>query len=224
MNDEDKGLIHQRMWGKFVMNFRQWMVEYYSRRYRKEHFDASLNDWREGYWITTGKLVRGYLQDLGMFKAKAALHWNEMNDIQKANVRRCLAEHALLGSLIILSFALGEPEDHKKEFWYRMWIYQTKRAKLDMEAATPVGAILNAKTMLNSPIAATNTFNSFAYPIFGLGDIDDKIKSGPYKGWNKYGRNVLKYTVPFYNQIDQLKRMDEDESVFAIFDSSNTYR
>lgn len=224
MNNEDKGLIHQRMWGKFVMNFRQWMVEYYSRRYRKEHFDASLNDWREGYWITTGKLVRGYLQDLGMFKAKAALHWNEMNDVQKANVRRCLAEHALLGSLTILSFALGEPEDHKKEFWYRMWIYQTKRAKLDMEAATPVGAIINAKTMLNSPIAATNTFNSLAYPIFGLGDIDDTIKSGPYKGWNKYGRNVLKYTVPFYNQIDQLKRMDEDESVFAIFDSSNTYR
>lgn len=224
MNKEDKGIIHQRMLGKAVMNFRQWMVEYYSRRYRGEHYDATLNEWREGYYRTTGKLVRGYLQDFGMFKAKAALHWKDMNDVQKANVRRCLAEHALLGSLVLLSFALGEPEDHKKEFWYRMWIYQVRRAKLDMEAATPIGAIVNAKTMLNSPMASINTVNGFIYPIFGLGDIDDTIKSGPYKGWNKYGRNVLKYTVPFYNQIDQLMRMDEDESVFAVFDSSNTYR
>ena len=93
-----------------------------------------------------------------------------------------------------------------------------------MDAATPIGAIVNAKTMLNSPMASINTVNGFIYPIFGLGDIDDTIKSGPYKGWNKYGRNVLKYTVPFYNQIDQLMRMSEDESVFAVFDSSNTYR
>ena len=224
MNKEDKGVIHQRMLGKAVMNFRQWMVEYYSKRYRGEHYDATLNEWREGYWRTTGKLIIGYLQDFSMFKSKAALHWKDMNDIQKANVRRCLAEHALLGSLVLLSFALGEPEDHKKDFWYRMWIYQVRRAKLDVEAATPIGAIVNAKTMLNSPMASINTVNGFIYPIFGLGDIDDTIKSGPYKGWNKYGRNVLKYTVPFYNQIDQLMRMGEDESVFAVFDSSNTYR
>lgn len=224
MNKEDKGLIHQRMLGRAVMNFRQWMVEYYSKRYRAEHYDATLDQWREGYMRTTGKLLIGYLQDFHMFKTKAALHWKDMNDSQKANVRRCLSEQALLGSLIALSFMLGEPEDHKKEFWYRMWIYQVKRARMDVESATPIGALVNAKTMLNSPMASINTVNGLVYPIFGLGDIDDTIKSGPYKGWNKYGRNVLKYTVPFYNHIDQLKRMDEDESIFTVFDSSNAYR
>ena len=28
---------------------------------------------------------------------------------------------------------------------------------------------------------------------------------------------MLKYWVPFYNQIDQLQHMDEDEDVFAVF-------
>lgn len=224
MNKEDKGLIHQRMLGRFVMNFRQWMVETYSKRFRGKHYDATIKDWREGYYSTVGKLLIGYLQELNMFKSKAALHWSTMTDIEKSNVRRFLTEQSLLGALTVLSFALGEPEDHKKEFWYRMFIYQTKRLKLDLEAGTPIGAIINGKTILNSPIAAVNTINGWIYPFFGLEDINDTIQSGPYKGWNKYFRNVLKYTVPFYNQIDQLMRMDEDESVFSIFDNSNKYR
>ena len=224
MNKEDKGLIHQRMLGKAVMNFRQWMVEYYSRRYRKQYYDATIDDWREGYYRTAGKVLLGYLKDLRIFEAKAALLKSEMTDEQKANYKRFKAELAILGALTTLSFALGEPEDHKKEFWYRMWIYQVNRLKLDVEAATPTGAILNAKTLINSPIPAVNTVNGLLYPIYGLGDIDDTISRGPYKGWNKYGRNLLKYTVPFYNQIDQLSRMDEDETVFNVFDSSNKYR
>jgi hypothetical protein len=224
MNKEDKGIIHQRMLGRAIMNFRQWMVEHYSKRFRSLHYDASLDEWREGFYATTGKLLLGYMQELGLFKKKAALHWGEMNEMQKANVRRAIAEHALIGSLYFLSFALGEPEDHKKEFWYRMWIYQTKRAIVDAEAGTPLGSIKNSLIVINSPMASINTVNGLLYPIYGLGDIDDTIKSGPYKGWNKYGRNILKYTIPFYGQIDQLSRMDEDESVFSIFDSSNMNR
>lgn len=224
MNKDDKGVIHQRMLGKAIMNFRQWMVEHYSKRFRALHYDASLDEWREGFYRTTGKLLLGYMQELGMFKKRAALHWGEMNEMQKANVKRAIAEHALIGSLYLLSFALGEPEDHKKEFWYRMWIYQTKRMILDAEAGTPLGSVKNSLVIINSPMASINTVNGLLYPIYGLGDIDDTIKSGPYKGWNKYGRNLLKYTVPFYGQIDQLRKMDEDESVFNVFDSSNMNR
>ena len=224
MNKEDKGLIHQRMLGKFVMNFRQWMVEYYSKRYRKQYYDATLNEWREGYYRTAGKVLLGYLKDLRIFEAKAALLKSEMTDEQKANYKRFKSEMAVLAALTTLSFALGEPEDHKKEFWYRMWMYQVKRLKLDVEAATPAGALLNAKTLINSPIPAINTVNGLLYPIYGLGDIDETITRGPHKGENKYWRNFKKYTVPFYNQIDQLSRMDEDETVFNIFDNSNKYR
>ena len=223
MNDEDKGIIQQRMWGRFIMNFRQWMVEYYSKRYRGEYWDASTKQKREGYWSTMNKLMKGYANDFLSFKFKTILHSSEMNEMQKANIRRLVVEHALLGSLHLLSMALGEPEDHKKEFWYRMWIYQTKRLIMDLSTSNPIGATLNFRTMLNSPIAATNTVNSLLYPIFGIGDITETIQRGPYAGWNKYGRNVLKYTTPFYDYIDQIYRMDEDDAAFKIFDSSFSY-
>ena len=74
--------------------------------------------------------------------------------------------------------------------------------------------------MINSPMAATNTVNALMYPFVGLTDIDKTIKSGRYRGWNKYERNMLKYWMPFYNQIDQLQHMGEDESVFAVFENN----
>lgn len=221
MNEEDKGLIHQRMMGRFVMNLRQWMVEHYSRRYRGKHWDASLKEWREGYYNTVGQLFTSWGRALFHFESEYATRWSEMTDSQKANVRRAMAEQIVLFSLQGLSFALGEPEDHKKEFWHRMWIYQTKRAIMDVRGSTPYGVPMEMTKMINSPMAATNTVNALMYPFVGLPDIDKTIKSGRYKGWNKYGRNMLKYWVPFYNQIDQLQHMGEDESVFAVFDQNN---
>lgn len=221
MNEEDKGLIHQRMMGRFVMNLRQWMVEHYSRRYRGKHWDASLKEWREGYYNTVGQLFTSWGRALFHFESEYATRWSEMTASQKANVRRAMAEQIVLASLLGLSFGLGESEDHKKEFWHRMWIYQTKRAIMDVRGSTPYGIPMEMTKMINSPMAATNTVNALMYPFVGLPDLNEQIKSGRYKGWNKYGRNILKYWIPFYNQINQLQNMAEDEAVFAVFDQTN---
>ena len=220
MNEEDKGLIHQHMLGRFAMNLRQWMVEHYSRRYRGTHWDATLGEEREGYYNTVGKFILDLWKDHQKFNFEIKQHWSEMNTQQKANFRRAISELAVLCSLVTLSFGLGEPDEHKKDFWMRMWIYQTKRAIVDVNGSQPLGIPMEVTTLLNSPIAATNTVNALMYPFTGLGDLDDTIQRGDYAGWNKYGRNMLKYWVPFYNQIDQLSKMDEDDNIFAVFDNT----
>lgn len=221
MNEEDKGLIHQHMVGRFVMNLRQWMVEHYSRRYRSSHYDATLGEFREGFYNTSAKFVYALVGDIFRFQRESMIHWKDMNTMQKANVKRALSELVVLSSLLTLSFALGEPEDHKKEWWMRMWIYQTKRAITDVNGSTPIGIPLEATTLINSPIAATNTVNSFLYPIVGIGDIDEEIKSGKHKGENRYFRNIKKYLIPFYGQIEQLSEMGTDDSMFKIFEKNN---
>ena len=224
MNEEDKGLIHQHMAGRFVMNLRQWMVEHYSRRYRGSHYDATLGEYREGFYNTASRFAYALAGDIFRFQRESMLHWNEMNTMQKANVRRALSELTVLSSLLTLSFALGEPDDHKKEFWMRMWIYQTKRAITDVKGSTPLGIPLEMNTLINSPVAASNVVNSFLYPFVGINDINEKIKSGKHKGENRYWRNVAKYTVPFYGQIEQLNEMDTDSGVFQVFEKNNLQR
>ena len=221
MNEEDKGLIHQRMAGRFIMNLRQWMVEHYSRRFRGSHYDATLGENREGFYNTTSKFAYAMVGDIFNFQRESMLHWNEMNSIQKANCRRALSELTVLSSLLTLSFALGEPDEHKKEFWMRMWIYQTKRAITDINGSTPWGIPMEMNTLINSPIAASNVVNSFIYPFAGIRDINETIKSGKHKGENRYFRNIKKYLIPFYGQIEQLGEMDTDNSVFQVFEKNN---
>lgn len=221
MNEEDKGLIHQHMAGRFIMNLRQWMVEHYSRRFRSSHYDATLGENREGFYNTTSKFVYAMIGDIFNFQKESMLHWNEMNSMQKANCRRALSELTVLSSLLTLSFALGEPDEHKKEFWMRMWIYQTKRAITDINGSTPWGIPMEMNTLINSPIAASNVVNSFIYPFAGIGDINETIKSGKHKGENRYFRNIKKYLIPFYGQIEQLREMDTDNGVFQVFEKNN---
>lgn len=90
-----------------------------------------------------------------------------------------------------------------------------------MRGSTPWGFPLEITTLLNSPISSTNTVNSIMYPLVGLPDMDKKLKSGKHKGENKYWRNIRKYWIPYYKHIEQLYNMDEDESIFNVFDTYN---
>lgn len=241
MNDEDKGLIHQKIMGRMVMNFRQWMVEHYSRRFRSRHFDASLGMDREGYWVSLKNglfnddtkdvwnnghkldAIGMFMKDLYTFTFRSEAQWHNLDDMQKYNIKRVRSEMLMYICLLGLSFALGDPDKHKKEFWRRWWIYQTKRAILDTEASMPMPQMISSGlTIMNSPMASLNTMNSLLYSFYGLfnGDITTDIKSGKHKGENKYWRNMVKYNVPFFKDWEQLQSMDTDESIFKVFENT----
>ena len=249
INAEDKGILYQRWWGRGIMNFRQWMVEHYSRRFRTAHYDAALGATREGYWYTffheawknedtrdtwkkegwSNKLnaVGLFMKDLLTFTFRSEAQWHNLNEMQKYNIKRVRSEMLMYICLLGLSFALGEPEDHKKEFWRRWWIYQTKRALMDTETSMPHPKIIsNALTILNSPMASLNTMNSLLYSVYGLtnGDITTEIKSGDYKGWNKYYRNMIKYNLPFYKDWEQMQKFSKDDTVFKVFEDTPSNR
>lgn len=257
MNKEDKGLIHQHWWGRGVMNFRQWMVEHYSRRFRKRHFDAALGQDREGYWRSMFEYMYGgdtkeqwksglkgkakivgatlgeamfmavpwFMRDYMTFMLRAQSQWDKLDAMQQANVKRVHQEMMMYIMLCGLNIALGEPDKHKKEWWRRFFIYQTRRLMMDTETAIPTPKIISAATtVLQSPMAGVNTINSFLYLWYGAtnGDLFTTIKSGPHKGENKYIRNVKKYVMPFYKDIEKLEKLGEDESIFKVFISTPT--
>lgn len=247
MNTEDKGLIHQRMVGKAVMSLRQWSIEHYSRRYREEYFDANLKKPRKGGMhrqhleYTIGKWSRNAVgryiinrmkkhpegsifynmaKEIQRFEAEVAIKKKDMTKEQRAAIRKARAEYVTTGLLFLLNFAFP-PEDFKGRFFARFWIYQLKRALMEIGASAPTLLLpIEAVKMVNSPIAGVSTFNSFIYIAYGLvnGDLFKEVKSGKYKGMNKYWRNFLKYVVPYYNQLDGLIELATEDSGFGFFD------
>lgn len=245
MNAEDKGMIHKYLLGRLAMNFRQWMVGYYSRRFRGRHFDYDLGDYREGYYTSLWKALMNndtkdawaagekkdammmFMKDFATFMFRASSQWSNLSDMQKYNIKRVRAEMLMLIALSGLSFALGDPDDHKREYWRRWWIYQVRRMLVDIEASTPsIYGIDSFLKILQSPMAGINTFNSMLYVFWGLtnGDILDEIKSGDHKGENRYIRNIIKYDLPIFKDWEILSKLDEDDSLFKVTEHTPSNR
>lgn len=118
------------------------------------------------------------------------------------------------------SFALGAPDDHKKEFWYRWLLYIVRRLLNEEVASIPVTNLLTIESIVKRPAPVTNTVRQVLYPLYGLGDIGEKVKNGKHRGENKYWYYTKKYTLPFFKDIEQMEKFDTDDSIFTVIDIS----
>lgn len=220
-SQEDKGVINQHWLGRSAMNFRQWMVEHYSRRYRGKHWDYNSKTWVEGYYATCWRFAKQLITGIRDLSATYEILKNDMTNEDRINFRKARWECYMWLFLLGLNFCLDDDDKDKNNFWERFLLYNTKRMEFETFAATPLGIIPESKKIINSPIPAINTVDGLLYPITGLvnGDVFETIERGRYEGWNKYGRNIMWYTIPFYKQVDQLVHMDEEDALFNIFEN-----
>ena len=105
-------------------------------------------------------------------------------------------------------------------------ILQTKRIFVDVKSGLPWPPSMARSflTILNGPIPAASTFVNLFYPITGLSDIQETYQRGRYKGKNKYVVNSLRYTVPFYRQIDNLIHIGDEDNLFKVYESKRGTR
>lgn len=226
---EDKGIINQFWLGRVIMNFRQWMVEYFLSRYRPKYFDYTRQKWVRGkYWSVLHimkEMVVG-LRDYGV-TMQAFKHAMSKEDLQNAG--RVISEILIWFTLAWVNGDDDEEEEKKRRaakeeasFWSRFWKLELLRLEREIGAGTPWGIITEFENILKSPVPLVNTINNnLFYPIEGLlnGDWkeENKITKGRHKDWNRYYRNLLWYTVPFYKQIDQLMHIHEEDNLYYVY-------
>lgn len=217
-SQEDKGVINQYCLGRLAMNFRQWMVEHYSRRYRTKHWDYTKEQFVEGYYVTPFRLIRDIIKAVKDTETIAEAFKNTITEEDKYNLRKASMETLMFIALCALNFSMGDVDD-EDDYLIRFWMYNIKRMQSETLSAMPLGIFSESKKLIKTPIPAITTINGLMYPITGLmaGDFMDTLERGRYEGWNKYARNILWYSVPFYKQVDQLVNMAEEDAVFTIF-------
>jgi hypothetical protein len=139
------------------MNFRQWMPAHYARRFNKLHWDAQLGDFREGYYVTCWKFAGGLLSDIKNHQFQLATRYKNLNDMQKANLRRALTETAILVALALISrLGFGDDPKHRTKA-EAMAKYEVKRLLMETYASSPLNLrafVSNIYKTLNEPIAA----------------------------------------------------------------------
>lgn len=221
MNSEDRGVISQRLAGRMVMQFRQWMVEHYSRRYRGLHYDGSSKQWTEGWWVTAAKFLGMNSKHISEWSWKSRLKKIELQNIineyaaelntrtlsdgdfksleQKAklakkqlkNIRMAIAELTAVSLMVAGNALWWALDDDEDNPILRFAMYQTKRLTWDAVGATPLGAIQEAMSIVERPTAAIPNLSGIPYIMF-FGFVNGDIASEYERGMHK-GQN--KYLV-----------------------------
>ena len=226
LKDDDKGLIHRRIWGKFVMNFRQWMVGHYTRRFGERKHNFELGEDREGYYWTCMKFLANIVMDSYNNKGKIIAAFKEnkgnLSEMEIANIKRALTETAMLISAYCTSILLGAPDKTNRGKWLRRHLqYLNGRLLMELEASTPLSGVKfggSLMTQLNSPFAAMSTMSKM-FNLFRFGLLFEEVQTGKYAGENMYWHKNKK-AIPFYQQLHTLYNLDEDEYAFTLFTKS----
>ena len=216
----DKGMIHRYAFGRLLMNFRQWMPAHYARRFNKTHYDADLGQYRRGYYVSAFNFV--YNAALGFVKNRTAIaaSWDALSDMDRANIKRAIAEVETLVVLSVSLLGLGDYKDKKGNWAYRNLMYQIKRMLMEVKASSPIDPfafIDNIITMLNSPFAALNTIEKLRDTLNVL-DMLDHIEGGKYDGENRWVHN-LKKNAPFIGQISKQIALRDNDDLFKVFEN-----
>lgn len=216
-NATDKGAIHRYALGSLGMIFRQWMPAHFSRRYGVRRFDAELDQFREGYYLTMMRFSWGIMKDLTKAKFHLATNWAALEDYEKANIKRAFTELGILGGLAVLIALMGSESDHEGVWHERMLIYQLKRLQLETSASVifSPNMISNLMTIMKSPSASINTLDGLV-GLFNIPSMFDEIQNGRYKGMSVYSKNLLQLT-PMLNNLNKIKDLNNEDYMFKIF-------
>lgn len=214
-SENDKGAAHRMAVLRLIMQFRQWMPAHYMRRFARGHYDADLEQWREGYYNTYAKFLGQLSKDLYKGRLRALESYSNLSEHERANLRRATAEISMFFMLFTLCKFGGRVKDRDRNWLDKMALYQIHRMYLEVGASMPGPQFMsNIIQIMNQPAAAVGTFEKFI-KMLNFWNMFDEVQSGRYQGWSEWERDTYN-AIPALGQIS--KAIDFDESMFAMFE------
>lgn len=207
-NQEDKNAMQSRAVGRLLMLYRNWMRPLWLKRYGVERYNYDTDTFEEGYYRTLWNFMNTLRKDLKKGEFDIVKQWHNLDDAQKSNIFRGLAEIATFLSLWgIIATLKGTPDDDEKDDWLTEYIiYSVVRLKADLGSLMPGPTMLDEGLRLfDNPFAAVRVLKN-TRQLLNLFDPDTwttEIDQGIYKGYTK-AEKILLQPVPFIRQFQNL--------------------
>lgn len=206
-NTDDRNAAHRVILGRMLTQYRNWMKPQFNRRFQRGQLNLDTGDWEEGYYRTTGRIMLGLLR--GQYQVGAL--WEELNNDEKANIRRAITEMAQLCAVVLLAEFINWSDDKDRPWALKLAEYSTKRLEHELGTLAPSPIMVNEmlKT-IKSPAASISQIQNLTILFTSLIDPRDwtnEIESGKYKGMSTLEKNILKSGLPPFAQYQQVNRI-----------------
>ena len=214
-NDEDQNAANRVMIGRLAQQMRKWIIPQMMRRFQSKRTILDIGKEEEGYYRTTGRLIK----DIWKSEFKIKAEWDKLNESEKANVRRAIAEISQTYALWLLVTMLGSGVKDPDRSWAAKFAeYMLHREAHELGFLTPGPMMFTEgyKT-ITSPFVAASAANKLAQamlttinPTNWFPDEEDLIQSGRYKGHSYLYKRWAEVPLPPMTQIRQIDKFLED--------------
>lgn len=209
-NNDDREAAQRVIMGRLLTQYRRWMKPQFNRRFMRKQYNLDIERDEEGYYRTSARIVMGLIR--GEYQLGAV--WENLNAMEKANVRRTISEMVQLTAIVLLAEFIEWPDDKNRPWAIKLAEYSAKRLEHELGALAPSPIMLQelAKTV-KSPIPSItqvqNLINLFT-SLMDPRDWTDELQSGRYEGLSTLEKNALKSGLPGLAQFQQFDKLIYD--------------
>lgn len=217
-NTDDRNAAHRVILGRMLTQYRNWMKPQYNRRFQVRQFNLDLNDWEEGYYRTTGRIM------LGLFRGQYQLGalWKELTLEEKANVRRAITEMLQLTAVWALVSLVKWDDDKDRPWALKLAEYSATRLEHELGTLAPsplmIQELLKTVKSPAASISQLQNLTNLMMSIMDPRDWTDEIESGKYEGLSTLEKNFLKSGLPPFAQYQQINK-----AIYNIDDMTNWF-
>lgn len=222
-NTEGKNALQHRALGRLVMFFRNWMRPLWLKRFGVEKYNFDTQDFEKGYYRDLWTYITAVAKDLKKGEVNLIKNYHKLNEEQKANFRRAIAElvrFAILSFVVMALKSLPDDDDEdddeytgifSKTWFFSYGAYAIIKLKADMGAMVPGPTMIDEGIRLfDSPFASIRVLKNLRQ-LLNLVNPDvwtEEIDSGVFKGYTQ-AEKILLQPIPLVKQT--LNLFDPDE-------------
>ena len=207
-NDEDQNAANRVAVGRLMQQMRKWIIPQMMRRFESKRLIADIGKEEEGYYRTFGRFINDARKaSFNVFK-----EWDNLNDEEKANVRRATTELLQITALWVLLQCLSSGAKDPDKCWaakFAEYMLNREVHELGFLAPTPLMAQEVIKTV-QSPFAMASALGDVAHiGVVAMNPQNwvEEVQSGSYKGHTRVTAAILKAPIPpitYYKQIHKI--------------------
>jgi len=214
-SDLGRVAIQRAALGRMAFMFRKFVVPGYKRRWGKNAYIERLDDFVEGNYITTGKFLGKFMNDLIHFRFSVGADWGNLTDHEKANVRRTTTEVSFLLMAIILSnLAIAKLKEDGDDDDDRMWsflAYQALRLRAELLFFIKPDETFS---ILRSPMATMSVIENLFKLTGQIFEPAERYERGPWKGQLKIQKTITNM-APGYRQFYRVRDLKDQLPWFS---------
>lgn len=206
-NTDDMVAAQRVAMGRAVLQYRQWIVPMFARRFQDRRYVKALDEYEEGYYRTALTLLAGLRGGIEGLKRT----WNDFDEGQQRNIYRAITEMIQFMAVALIANFVSFGKDDPDRIWaLKLAEYMAQRELHELGNLTPsftmgkeiLKTIKSPASILNTTQSALNLCESLVNPW----DWNDTIESGKYEGMSTLHKNILKAPFPILSPFNQLDR------------------